>query len=152
MATVDYQTPITPIVIQKRRSSRLPRSPSVSSTSSKRSPSPIVTSLSAENPKGVKNITRKVIKRLEGLGHLEMVESNFSVPEEEELDEGSEEQVVRRAPAKKTPMNCNGVDPLDKVKKVKVDFEIPRKLFHSSIGIFTPFQSISLSYHHFPWC
>lgn len=84
-----------------------------------------------------------------------MVDSNFSVPEEEEIDEGSEEQVVKRAPAKnlKTPMNCNGVDPLDKPKKLKIDFEIPRKLFHSSIGIFTPhFKSISLSYHHFPWC
>jgi diacylglycerol kinase (CTP) len=46
------------------------------------------TPLSAENSKGVKNITRKVIKRLEGLGHLEMVEMNMSVPEEDDqLDE-----------------------------------------------------------------
>ena len=44
--------------------------------------------LSAENSKGVKSITRKVIKRLEGLGHLEMVDMDMSLPEEDkQLDE-----------------------------------------------------------------
>ena len=33
------------------------------------------------------NITRKVIKRLEGLGHLEMVDLNLTVSEEDEEHE-----------------------------------------------------------------
>jgi len=53
------------------------------------------TPLSAENPKGVKNTTRKVIKRPEGLGHLEVVDMDMSLPEEDEqLDEDGEDREV----------------------------------------------------------
>jgi diacylglycerol kinase (CTP) len=36
----------------------------------------------AENSKGVKNIIHKVIKRLEGLGHLEIIDMDISLLEE----------------------------------------------------------------------
>ncbi|KAJ3512190.1 hypothetical protein NLJ89_g3660 [Agrocybe chaxingu] len=133
------------------------RSSSVSTTLSKRSPSPIITfhptPLSAENPKGVKNITRKVIKRLEGLGHLEMVDS-----EEEELMGSGEEREVEKAlyaagreamkAAQKKltiPATTNGYAKANghanghvaTPKKQKADLEIPRKVLHSSIGFLT---------------
>ena|SRR6266545_954922 len=148
MATVVVDHPIT----RKRRPSRPPRSPSITrSTGSKRSPSPIISALSAENPKGVKNITRKVIKRLEGLGHLDMVDSDLSLPEEDEFDGRNDEkeveqvlyvvgQQVKRTPPKKTySVNGHGVHHGPKAKKSKTDFEIPRKLLHSSIGKIAPF-------------
>jgi len=147
---------------QQRRRTRPARSPSLtksrgsslsaSSPASKRSPSPIVTfhpaPLSAETPKGVKNITRKVIKRLEGLGHLEIVDMDLSVPEEDEIEgEGEEREVeralyaigreaVKQAAASKHSMNGNGTGNghVEQVVQPKPDFEIPRKVLHSSIG------------------
>ncbi|PPR01794.1 hypothetical protein CVT24_001690 [Panaeolus cyanescens] len=159
-----------------RRSSRPARSPSLtrsttSTRSSKRSPSPIISfhpaPLSAENPKGVKNITRKVIRRLEGLGHLESVDMDLSVPEEDESYEArnGEEAEVERAlyamakdaintakrqngghhhsPSSSSSALTNGKEP--KAAKQKVDYEIPRKLLHSSIGFFTLYLYISES-------
>jgi diacylglycerol kinase (CTP) len=128
-----------------------PSRPRRSPSKTKRSPSPIViSSLSSENPKGVKNITRKVIKRLEGLGHLEMVDTDFSLPEEDELDPRFEEHQVktvlstpgldavkRASPKHRT--NGNGAAHVGKTNGPKTDFEIPRKLLHSSIGKPTPF-------------
>ncbi|KAF8869341.1 hypothetical protein CPB84DRAFT_1818714 [Gymnopilus junonius] len=137
-----------------------------SSISSKRSPSPIIsfqpTPLSAESPKGVKNITRKVIKRLEGLGHLEMVDMTLSVPEEEEsAPEGEEIEVEkalyalgkealrnRNAQASKQPPEAtngqpNGVAHPSALKKSKSDLEIPRKVLHGSIGFFTLYLYIA---------
>lgn len=134
------------------RSQTTSRASSLSATTpgSKRSPSPIVSfhpaPLSAETPKGVKNITRKVIKRLEGLGHLEMVDLDLSLPEEDEVEGVGEEQeveralyamgreAVKRAAASKQAMQSNGNGHVDKVQKPKPDFEIPRKVLHSSIG------------------
>jgi len=127
---------------RQHRTTRPPRSPSNSRSSvSKRSPSPIISSLSSENPKGVKNITRKVIKRLEGLGHLEMIEADFSVPELDhrcqvhELETVVSANVVKPS-SDKHQMNGNGITHVGKAKVSKTDFEIPRKLLHSSIGRF----------------
>lgn len=122
----------------QHRTSRLPRSPShPRSAVSKRSPSPII-SLSSENPKGVKNITRKVIKRLEGLGHLEMIDTDSSFPEEDEMDLRTENimafEPVKQASPDKQHINGNGAVHVDKAKHSKTEFEIPRKLLHSSIG------------------
>ncbi|KAF9036363.1 hypothetical protein BJ165DRAFT_1409115 [Panaeolus papilionaceus] len=169
-ATSTYDSP-SPV---HRRSSRPARSPSLtrsttSTRSSKRSPSPIISfhsaPLSAENPKGVKNITRKVIKRLEGLGHLESVDMDHSLPEEDESFEASngEEAEVEKAlyamakdaieTAKRqngghqhsstssSSSLTNGKGP--KPPKQKVDYEIPRKLLHSSIGFFTLYLYVS---------
>ncbi|KAF9522334.1 hypothetical protein CPB83DRAFT_116592 [Crepidotus variabilis] len=159
MAAADIQQPPT---TPARRSSRprrssTPRSPPPQTTS-KRSPSPIISSLSAENPKGVKNITRKVIKRLEGLGHLEMlVDSDFVLPEEEEVGGDNEEKEVEKvlyaigqeslrsnksgnkhkSNGHATNGHANGNSQVDKLKKAKTDFEIPRKVLHSSIGFLT---------------
>ena len=143
-----------------RHRSRPTRSPSLSRSSTngstKRSSSPIITfhpaPLSAENTKGVKNITRKVIRRLEGLGHLEMVDLNLSVSEEEEepeklrrngTAEGGEDsevdkllyalgkEAVKTSQSKKT----NGMTE----QKPTPNLEIPRKVFHASIGLFSFF-------------
>lgn len=137
--------------------SRPTRSPSLtrSSTNSsiKRSPSPIITFHPAplsENTKGVKNITRKVIKRLEGLGHLEMVDLDLVVSEDEEEPEtwdkngaveGGEDSEVEKllyALGKEAVKNSH----LKKTKgvveqkspKPKPNLEIPRKVLHASIG------------------
>ncbi|KAF8148399.1 hypothetical protein B0H34DRAFT_802939 [Crassisporium funariophilum] len=167
----------------RRRGSRPPRSPSstrssastapprssTSTTTTKRSPSPIITfhpaPLSAENAKGVKNITRKVIKRLEGLGHLEMVDL-VDLGEEEESggssgdgvrSGGEEEQEVEkvlyamgREAVKKAQVtngngngNGHGHAHVEKVKKATPDLEIPRKVLHGSIGFFTLYLYIS---------
>jgi hypothetical protein len=81
-----------------------------------------------------------------------MVDTDFSVPEEDELDPRCEEHQVRkvvsaiglnavkRASSDKHQMNGNGVVHVGKAKDSKIDFEIPRKLLHSSIGAFAPFS------------
>ena len=137
-------------------------SPILATTTSKRSPSPIITfhptPLSADNSKGVKNITRKVIKRLEGLGHLEMVDMDMSVPEEDEqlnIDgEGREVEKVLYALGKEavtnarasSTMNGNGYAHSKPAKKPKPDLEIPRKVLHASIGSFSLFIIVSAAY------
>lgn len=144
-----------------RHRSRPTRSPSLSrsstNSSSKRSHSPVITfhpaPLSPDNTKGVKNITRKVIRRLEGLGHLEMVDMNLTVSEEDDEHEkwrrkgavegGEESEVekvlyalgrdaVKSSQSKETRI-ANGTTE-HKSPKSKTDFEIPRKVLHSSIG------------------
>jgi diacylglycerol kinase (CTP) len=150
-----------------RRRSRLTRSPSLSRSStnghSQRSPSSVITfhptPLSPDNTKGVKNITRKVIKRLEGLGHLEMVDFDLAVSEEDEdpvewgrngAVEGEESEVeevlyalgreaVKSSQPKETRIG-NGTTE-HKSPKLKPDLEIPRKMLHASIG---PFSSLML--------
>jgi diacylglycerol kinase (CTP) len=149
--------------------SRLTRSPSLSrsstNSSSKRSLSPVITfhpaPLSPGNTKGVKNITRKVIKRLEGLGHLEMVDLDLAVSEEDEepeewgrnraveggeCGEDSEVEEVLYALGKEAVKSSQSKDTriangtTEQVSpKSKPDLEIPRKLLHASIG---PFSSL----------
>ncbi|KAH9474900.1 CTP-dependent diacylglycerol kinase 1 [Psilocybe cubensis] len=158
---------------QARRSSRSTRSPSLtraaaasraaptSPTATKRSPSPVInfnTPLSTENPTGVKSITRKVIRRLEGLGHLEMVGMDVPVTEEEEetLTPSEEQEIetvlyaigketVKKAEALGETQNghSNGNGHIKKEKKEKPDLEIPRKVLHSSIGFFTLYLYVS---------
>ncbi|KAF9474383.1 hypothetical protein BDN70DRAFT_815769 [Pholiota conissans] len=131
---------------------RTARSPSLtrSIAASKRSPSPIITfhstSLSAEHPTGVKNITRKVIKRLEGLGHLEMVE----MEEDEQSSSGQDEQAeVEKVlnelgkDALKVAAPTNGDAKSSVAPKAKPDLEIPRKVLHSSIGFFTLYMYVT---------
>lgn len=90
------------------------RRQSVPSTPSKRSPSPRLT---------FTHITRTVIKRLEGFGHVDTA----LMLEEDEEEEGQVEQSLR--PQLKQPSNGSATAP-----NRKIDWEIPRKLLHSSIG------------------
>ena len=160
VATHARDTDVSQAFAQHRRPrhrSRPARSPSLSHSStttngsSPRSPSPIISfhpaPLSPENTKGVKNITRKVIKRLEGLGHLEMVDVDLAVSEEEDepeewgsnrVVEGSEEREVEKV------LYALGREAVKHAKSKKTsgmiakpDLEIPRKVFHSSIGPFS---------------
>jgi diacylglycerol kinase (CTP) len=56
--------------------------------------------------------------------------------------------VVKRASSDKHQMNGNGIAHLGKAKVSKTDFEIPRKLLHSSIGTFAcPFSSHNVMTH-----
>lgn len=100
---------------------------------SKRSPSPIVTfqsaPLSPEN--GVKHITRKVIRHLEGLGHLEELEADSPSPEDDEMEA---EKALDALASTNGHAHANG-NGNGKVAKAKVDYEIPRKVLHSSIGM-----------------
>jgi hypothetical protein len=76
-----------------------------------------------------------------------MIDADFAVPEEDELEEHKLEEVVstagrkvskyKRASSDKHQMNGNGVIH-GKAKDSKTDFEIPRKLLHSSIGTVLP--------------
>lgn len=111
--------------------------------------------LSAENTKGVKNITRKVIKRLEGLGHLEMVYLDLGVSEEEESPEewsksgmvegrDPEEREVEKVlyplgkeAVKSAQMRIENGMTDKKLKKLRPNLEIPRKVLHASIGMFS---------------
>jgi diacylglycerol kinase (CTP) len=145
---------------QPRHRSRPPRSPSLTHSPSnavkggiKRSPSPIISfhpaPLLTENTKGVKNITRKVIKRLEGLGHLDMVNDLDACDEEEEpevwpsngvamdVEEREVEKVLYalgRESVLKEIRTGNGIAEKHSPKP-KPNLEIPRKVLHSSIGL-----------------
>lgn len=150
-----------PEQLKSKHRSRPTRSPSLSRSSTnssrKRSLSPVISfhpaPLSPDNTKGVKNITRKVIKRLEGLGHLEMVDLNMTVSEEDEepdecrrngVVEGGEEsevekvsyalgrEAVKSSQSKETHISNGNSE--RKSPKPKLDLEIPRKVLHSSIG------------------
>ena len=152
---------------QPRHRSRPPRSPSLTHSPSnavrggvKRSPSPIISfhpaPLSTENTKGVKNITRKVIKRLEGLGHLDMVNDLDACDEEEEpgawlsngvvkdamdVEEREVEKVLYalgRESVLKETRTGNGITEKHSPKP-KPNLEIPRKVLHSSIGLIASF-------------
>ena len=154
-----------------RHRSRPTRSPSLGRSSAissgRRSSSPVITfhpaPLSPDNTKGVKNITRKVIKRLEGLGHLEMVDLYLPVSEEDEEPEewdrngavkGGEDTEVEEVlyalgrEAVKGPQSkeiCIGNGTTEhKSPKSKPDLEIPRKMLHASIGPFS--SSILITY------
>ncbi|KIK07558.1 hypothetical protein K443DRAFT_673152 [Laccaria amethystina LaAM-08-1] len=163
-----FPTPTAAPPRRRRRRSRAARSPSLTrstTSSSKRSPSPIVSfSPSGENAKGVKNITRKVIKTLEGLGHLDVVDMvTYEEGDEEERrhDRGVEKiekRDLRSAGAKPetnghshshlTTVNGNGngaVDGGSVDKTKKLDLEIPRKALHASIGFFTLYLYVSES-------
>jgi len=147
----------------RRRSARSrTKSPSVTKsttntniTASSSSPTPTrvvftaKTSLSPEpsaKGTGVQNITRKVIKTLEGFVHLDILEMNEEEndsereKEEHERDTGKEEE---REVAKELLLaNGNGVaNGVNKPKKI--DWEIPRKVLHSSIGFFTIYLYLS---------
>ncbi|KAF8057065.1 hypothetical protein FPV67DRAFT_1658150 [Lyophyllum atratum] len=156
---------------QPSPSPRRRRSHSTASTrslSTKRSPSPVITfsptPLSAD-AKGVKNITRKVIKTLEGLGHLDntdMDEQDCESDEKCDLNDANEVEAtlngsagpssehlrprqngsaVRAPPVAAQIPSEVGTPATSEVKKI--DFEIPRKLLHSSIGFFTVYLYVS---------
>ncbi|KAG5650749.1 hypothetical protein H0H81_011161 [Sphagnurus paluster] len=148
------------------RRRRSQSSASARSLSNKRSPSPIVTfsptPLSAD-PKGVKHITRKVIRTLEGLGHLDstdMDEQDCESDEKCDLSEASEVEATLNGTAyHDKPTASNGVQRQNgapatasksseavtpiRTEVKKIDWEIPRKLLHSSIGFFTVYLYLS---------
>ncbi|KAJ7594089.1 hypothetical protein C8J56DRAFT_820430 [Mycena floridula] len=111
------------------------------STTSKRSPSPRILFKASplSTDKGVQNITRKVIRRLEGLGHLDVVDMS----EQDDLEEREEVEETLKSLARdlRTP-EPNGTAPMNPVVK-KIDWEIPRKTLHSSIGFFTIYLYLS---------
>lgn len=123
----------------RRRSTRSPSvSSSVTFTPANRS---------VENGKGVQDITRKVIRQLEGLGHLEVQDMDTTPPTPYEESEDGESVAsasghsTRRSSVSgsnghATNGHTNGHSKAMPVEK-PVDFEIPRKLLHSSIGVLT---------------
>lgn len=143
-------------------SPRRPRSLSTASTrslSTKRSPSPIITFTPAplsSDTKGVKNITRKVIRTLEGLGHLDTTNMDEQDSEYDEKHDISEVEDVLNDVLQKSlydssshqlnPPNISSLNskhhlvhttsPARETPK-KIDWEIPRKLLHSSIGVYS---------------
>lgn len=95
------------------------------------------------------NITRKVIKTLEGFVHLDILEMNEEENDSErerderERDGGNEEE---REVAKELLLaNGNGI-PNGVNKPKKIDWEIPRKVLHSSIGTLI-FHYVVLSFY-----
>lgn len=128
--------------------------PSESRTQSRRRParspsataSPITftpASLSVDSPKGVQDITRKVIRQLEGLGHLEPMTTPYADNDESDAAE-VESTVVSANSTRRSSFSSNGhtlsnghSNGAAKVVENPVDYEIPRKLLHSSIGACT---------------
>ncbi|KAF5356566.1 hypothetical protein D9758_008212 [Tetrapyrgos nigripes] len=121
-------------------------SPRVAFTSPKLSP----------EPSGVQNITRKVIRRLEGFGHmdvLEVDENDTDSNEEKERAETDEMGEVvesllnghaNAGQVTKSPSSSNAIQPSKNApEKKKIDWEIPRKVLHSSIGFFTIYLYLS---------
>lgn len=146
----------TPSISRRRRA--LSTASTRSSISiSKRSPSPRITFTApplSPDAKGVKNITRKVIRKLEGLGHLDS--ANMYEQEcvsDERLDEYQAAPTVNgsvkhpestsqplhdphlsaRTNGAASPSNVSASNSAQPVSH-KIDWEIPRKIFHSSIG------------------
>ncbi|KAF7333432.1 hypothetical protein MVEN_02359100 [Mycena venus] len=78
---------------------------------------------------GVKVVTRKVIRTLEGLGHA--MEDDRD--EEAEVVDETEVAAVLRADKRQGKQRAVADKPVVK----KIDWEIPRKVFHSSIGFIT---------------
>ncbi|TEB26973.1 hypothetical protein FA13DRAFT_1635204 [Coprinellus micaceus] len=137
----------SPVASPRRRPTR---SPSLSSSSITFTPA----TLSVENGKGVQDITRKVIRQLEGLGHLEVqdMDTTPSTPYGESEDGESVASAsghsTRRSSVSGAHSNghatnghTNGHAKAQAVEKV--DYEIPRKLLHSSIGFLTLYLYIS---------
>ncbi|KAJ6523071.1 hypothetical protein DFH09DRAFT_867026, partial [Mycena vulgaris] len=83
---------------------------------------------------GVKGITRKVIRTLEGLGHLDP-----ALEAEADAEEDDDEHEVARALAADAEARRVGAGKQRAVvgETKKIDWEIPRKVFHSSIGFIT---------------
>jgi diacylglycerol kinase (CTP) len=126
-----------------------------STTTSKRSPSPRVTFTAAplsSDSKGVKNITRKVIRTLEGLGHLDNIDMyEEDCDSDERLDQteatltlngsANNRESASLAPHQGTHANGSAspsgmsVSDSRQPKHQKIDWEIPRKVLHSSIGV-----------------
>lgn len=122
-----------------------------------RSPSPIISFTASPLPndsKGVKNITQHVIKSLEGLGHFDFVDPHGRMVGLDERTEASLEDhdnhaIQRTRPSVLRQRNTNGHaktntgvisstqngSPRGTIPQPqKIDWEIPRKLLHSSIG------------------
>lgn len=125
------------------------RSRTTASTRSKapRSPSPIITFTPTNLPsdaKSVKDITRKVIRTLEGLGHLDnqdMSEPDDTSEAEDDLRISSNTMSHGNCFPKGIPTGLHektlqiGRPAHDRPKKT--DWEIPRKVLHTSIGFLT---------------
>ncbi|KAJ7604093.1 hypothetical protein DFH06DRAFT_1391605 [Mycena polygramma] len=75
---------------------------------------------------GVKGVTRKVIRTLEGLGHAMEADAD---------DEAEDEEVAAALKADRRAGKQRALE--DGLEGKKIDWEIPRKVFHSSIGFIT---------------
>ncbi|KAK7028495.1 hypothetical protein R3P38DRAFT_3190096 [Favolaschia claudopus] len=99
-------------------------------------PPPPIRRRSSASPSPTVKVTRKVIRTLEGLGHTSMEDDSSNnefdegVTEECEVADvlGADEEVVSRVAGKQRAVE---------EKERKIDWEIPRKVFHSSIGFLT---------------
>lgn len=171
----DHNPNHTRIYPQRRRTT----SASTTGTRSTRSPSPKVSfTPSEQNVKGVKNITRKVIRTLEGLGHLdlELLDMDLYEREGEGDDRDGEDSVVRivngapngngvigngnrmlqavnglaNGSAKHGVVHgrfVKGKQGRGKKENKEIDWEIPRKVLHSSIGAYHPTFQLSCLSH-----
>lgn len=112
---------------------------------SQSSPSPIIAFAASPLPteaKGVKDITQQVIKSLEGLGHIDFVgvpgrmvgidEQSEAVLEDATSLRRTESEIMKQPHGNGHVKTPNGA-----AAQKKIDWEIPRKLLHSSIGFFT---------------
>ncbi|KAF7329226.1 hypothetical protein MKEN_00183300 [Mycena kentingensis (nom. inval.)] len=99
--------------------------PSASQSPPPRRRTPRRASESPSRDAGVKHITRQVLRTLEGLGHL---------PERDVDEEMEDESEVAAALREDRRL---GKQPAASSQPRKIDWEIPRKLFHSSIGFLT---------------
>ncbi|KAF7440064.1 hypothetical protein PC9H_000406 [Pleurotus ostreatus] len=123
-----------------------------------RSPSPKIAFVSANFPahsrstapgQAVQNITRQVIRRLSSLQHVEVLEMpNENEHDDDELLSGRDTPSTASPPREGSPEYTNGVDHQTngrvangngkvQVPAKKIDWEIPRKVLHSSIGFLT---------------
>ncbi|KAJ3726539.1 hypothetical protein DFJ43DRAFT_561634 [Lentinula guzmanii] len=140
------------------KSSSLELNPAVKGASTKAKSSLSVDKSDLQAPQ-LHDLVRKVIQALEGLtgAHWDMEVLGLETSAEEENDnkkergdqepekrnsaKGSESEDEMEA-AKELLLNGNGVAHVTEGKK-KVDWEIPRKLLHSSIGFFTIYLYLS---------
>ncbi|KAF8638839.1 hypothetical protein AX17_001897 [Amanita inopinata Kibby_2008] len=144
-------------------STRRLHSPQTVPALKKRSPSPLISFTAAPLPnetKGVKNITREVMRSLEGLGHFGFIDTQGRmVGIDEQPDDGAirgtesetlkqrqrhvNGQAKRENGSARNGMTRNGSAQNAGVETLKIDWEIPRKILHSSIGFFTLYLYVS---------
>ncbi|KAJ7715087.1 hypothetical protein DFH07DRAFT_762847 [Mycena maculata] len=86
-------------------------------------------STSPSRDAGAKRISRKVIRTLEGLGHLDSPSEDADVDGD---DEGEDAEVAKALAEDRRMGKQRALEP-----EKKIDWEIPRKVFHSSIGFVT---------------
>ncbi|KAK6966291.1 hypothetical protein R3P38DRAFT_2591156 [Favolaschia claudopus] len=100
-------------------------------------PPPPTRRRSSASPSPTVKVTRKVIRTLEGLGHTSMEDDSSNTEFDDGVTEECEVADVLSADEDALLRVAGKQRAVEEEKERKIDWEIPRKVFHSSIGFLT---------------